>query len=210
MFTGIIKDVGSVIALSNNEDGVLIEIQTDLVSDIKVDDSISVNGVCLTAIAVKENSFVAQVVPMTLSKTNFSKLKISSKVNLELALKLSDRLGGHIVLGHVNCLGILENIKKNNESYEIEISLPVDYQKYLIPEGSIAINGISLTLAKVQNNIITLALIPHTWANTQISEVKISEEVNIEVDSTTVTMINQMEKLFASYLHKKGLSNESI
>lgn len=182
MFTGLIKDIGTIKRITKNAEGAEIEIETKLTSDIQIDDSVATNGVCLTAIKISPTSFITQAVHVTLEKSNLGKLKVGSKVNLELALRPMDRLGGHFVQGHVNGVGMLKSIRPRGKNWELEFQAPENLFKYIIDEGSIAIDGISLTVAAVMQKSFVVSIIPHTFENTNLSQKKSGESVNIEVD----------------------------
>lgn len=183
MFTGLIKDVGVVKAIRRNSEGAELDIESKaLIPEIAVDDSIATNGICLTATHIKEHQFTVQVVHMTLKKSNIGSLKVGSKVNLELAMRPIDRLGGHFVQGHVNGVGKFLGAKSFGKNWECEFSAPTDLFKYIINEGSIAIDGISLTVAKVKDASFVVSIIPHTYANTTLGQKSSGESVNIEVD----------------------------
>jgi riboflavin synthase len=184
MFTGLIKDIGKIIEIQENGSGKTFLIQTPkLISEIKIDDSVAVNGVCLTATAVQADAFLVQAVHITLEKTNLGNLSIGSSVNLELALRAMDRLGGHLVQGHVGAIALISNIVQKADNYEISFTTPTpEIFKYIILEGSITIDGISLTVAKLQIPEFTVSIIPHTWTNTILHQKKIGDSVNIEVD----------------------------
>jgi riboflavin synthase len=201
MFTGLIHYQGRVLSKTPNMDGVEFVFETDLATQIQVNDSVAVNGVCLTATAVNSSTFKAQVVAMSLQKTTLGKLQMGERVNLELAMRLDDRLGGHLVQGHVSGVGQILDIKLLGESWEIVIQYPPEITKYLILEGSIAVEGISLTLAKLNENSFTLAIIPHTLKKTTLSNKKAGDFVNLEVD----LIAKYVEKLFAPYV--KSTSN---
>lgn len=183
MFTGLIKDIGKIHSIKSNATGKEFIIETKkLIKEIHIDDSVATNGVCLTATKIKGNLFHVQAVHVTLEKTSLGHLKIGSLVNLELALRASDRLGGHIVQGHVSDAGKMKKVTKKGNNYEVEISAPKALFKYIINEGSIALDGISLTVAKVLKTSFIVSIIPHTWENTNLKSKKIGELVNIEVD----------------------------
>ena len=183
MFTGLIEETGKLASVETIPGGKRIKIYASKVlDDVKVDDSICVNGVCLTVTKYDKECFTAEAVGETLNKSTIGNLRIGESVNLERALKLSDRLGGHLVQGHVNGLGIINQISKLGENYFMEISLPAGLEKYIITEGSVAVDGISLTIAKVNGNKIGLSIIPHTWNNTNLITKQTGGEVNIEVD----------------------------
>lgn len=183
MFTGIVEEMGIVETFSKTGNGAVLEINCKtILQDIKLGDSIAVNGVCQTVVGYNSTGFTVQVSDETLSITNLKNIKSGDKVNLERALTLNSRLGGHIVSGHVDCVGKLVNIKKLNDFYDLEFEIPQDKIKYIVHKGSITINGISLTVAKTIDNIVKIAIIPHTFQNTTLSQLKIGDGVNIETD----------------------------
>lgn len=184
MFTGIIKDIGQIQSIRSNREGRLFEIKTALTNDIKVDDSVALNGVCQTAIKVMKDSFLVQAVTTTLAKTTLSDLKLTDKVNLELALRPVDRMGGHIVSGHVNTIGRLADRKIIGNNHILRISMDSMQMKYVIDEGSICLDGISLTVSRVlkNRNEFEVSIIPHTLKQTTLEQKKLGEGINIEVD----------------------------
>jgi riboflavin synthase len=183
MFTGLIQEVGTIRSITKNNEGKEFIIHAPgLISEIKVDDSVATNGVCLTATKVEEETFRVQAIHVTLEKTSLGFLEAGSKVNLELSLKPTDRLGGHMVQGHVNGLGKIQAIKKIGENWEIEVSIPEGLRKYMILEGSIALDGISLTIARLTSKSLTVAIIPHTLEKTSLSSKKVGDHLNLEVD----------------------------
>lgn len=183
MFTGLIEEVGKVTSIRPIPGGKKLKISAKLVlEDAKVDDSIAVNGVCLTVTEKEDNAFWADAVGETLNKTTLKDINVNSDVNLERALRLSDRLGGHLVLGHVNGIGTVTNITKLGDNYDLEIEVPQELDKYLIDEGSITVEGISLTIAKVNNYKINISVIPHTWNKTVLATKKTGSKVNLETD----------------------------
>lgn len=183
MFTGLIQAIGSVSRVDTRPDGKLLRIQcAALAGDIRVDDSIAVNGVCLTATAVDAEGFQAHAIPVTLAKTTTGSLQAGSKVNLELALRMGDRLGGHLLQGHVNGTGQITDITVNGENWLIRIAFPVALRKYLISEGSIAVDGISLTIAALADDHFSVSIIPHTLLNTTLGGKTAGDPVNLETD----------------------------
>jgi riboflavin synthase len=183
MFTGIIEEIGKVSEINPIPGGKTIKISAvKILSDISTNDSVSVNGVCLTATKVDERGFNVDAVGVTLDKTTFSELQTSSPVNLERSLKLSDRLGGHFVLGHVNGTGVIKEIIKLGDNYLIRVNVPDNMKRYLIDEGSITIDGISLTVAGLKDSTIDISIIPHTWNNTTLQYKNAKDRVNIETD----------------------------
>ncbi|MCK9280176.1 MAG: riboflavin synthase [Melioribacteraceae bacterium] len=183
MFTGLIEQIGEIHSYQNISGGKRIKIfMPEIFDDLKIMDSVCVNGVCLTVTEISGKEFTIEAVGTTLEKSTFSNTLSKSKVNLERAMKLSDRLGGHIVQGHVNGIGTIHKIVNNGENWFIEIKLPADISHYFISEGSIAIDGISLTIAEKKNDIVTISVIPFTWQHTNLHYKKIGENVNIEID----------------------------
>ena len=183
MFTGLIQEVGTIVSVSQNAEGKEFIIRApNLIKDIQIDDSVATNGCCLTATKISGDTFKVQAIHMTLSKTSVGHLKANDKVNLELSLRPHDRLGGHFVQGHVNALGKIKQIKTMGENWEIEVSFPADLRKYMISEGSVALDGISLTIARLTADSLTVAIIPHTLENTTLGTKKVGDHLNIEVD----------------------------
>lgn len=194
MFTGLIQDVGTVKSVKRISEGMEISIQTKLASQISIDDSIATSGVCLTATKVQANIFWAQMIPATLEKTSLKNLKVGQKVNLELALKLGDNLGGHIVQGHVNGQGKVLKVEKTKEHLLITIDA-FDLSKYMVDEGSVALDGISLTVSKAWESKFQVSIIPHTYKHTTVQFLKPGDLVNIEVDMFAKYIEKLMEKL---------------
>ena len=191
MFTGIIQSIGK---LKKEKNFLIIEI-LDQSFDIQIGDSIAVDGICLTVKEISNNQFKVNVSEETLKKTTLGeKSSINQIVNLEPALRISDRLGGHIVSGHIDGLGKVENIEKLEKSWLLSIRWHnKEFSKYIVDKGSICVNGISLTIAKSENQgeIFTIAIIPHTWENTNLKFLSIGDSVNLEGDA----LIKYVEKL---------------
>ncbi|HZK43575.1 MAG TPA: riboflavin synthase [Syntrophomonadaceae bacterium] len=183
MFTGIIEELGVVRNISRGTHSFQINIGAKkVVEDVQIGDSIAVNGVCLTVIEFSKNYFVADVMPETLNKTNLKELKGSSVVNLERALSLGDRLGGHLVQGHVDAVGTIKLKEKLDIAIIYKIAAPKEVLKYTVPKGSIAIDGISLTVVDVFADSFTVSLIPHTAQNTTLGYKEPGITVNLESD----------------------------
>ncbi len=183
MFTGLISEIGTITTIYANQEGKVFTIHAKKTArELALGDSVAINGTCLTAIDIKEDQFTLQAVHVTLQKTNLGALNIGSPVNLELALKASDRLGGHFVQGHVNGIGSINHITASGNNYEILITIPEHLQKYMVNEGSITLDGISLTIANVTELGIMVSIIPHTWQATTLNTKKIGDPLNIEVD----------------------------
>ncbi len=187
MFTGIIEEIGKISSIHPIAGGMRIKISSSkILDDISDDDSICVSGVCLTAIKVEDDGFWVDAVGATLEKTTFLQMQLSASVNLERSLKLNDRLGGHFVQGHTNGIGSILEINKLGENYFLKIKVEENLEKYLIEEGSITIDGVSLTIAKLDGSKVGISLIPHTWHNTIIQYKKIGDKVNVEIDNELV------------------------
>ncbi len=191
MFTGIVQAIGK---LKKGNPLLIIEI-LDQPFDMQIGDSIAVDGICLTVKEISNNKFKVDVSEETLKKTTLGeKSSINQIVNLEPALRISDRLGGHIVSGHIDGLGKVENIEKLEKSWLLSIKWQnKNFSKYIVDKGSICVNGISLTIAKSENEgeIFTIAIIPHTWENTNLKNLAIGDSVNLEGDA----LIKYVEKL---------------
>ncbi|MDR1087545.1 MAG: riboflavin synthase [Endomicrobium sp.] len=196
MFTGLIEDIGVIKNISSSR----IEIETTL-NDISKGDSISVNGVCLTAVSINKNVFAADYSSHTDKTTTLSKLKKDSKVNLERALMLSSRLGGHIVSGHVDGTAKIEKIEVLKEFYKVKFLCKKNILNYCVNNGSIAVDGISLTIASILDYGFEIFIIPETFNNTIMQLKKTSDEVNIETDA----LVKYVDKLT-----KKETSNISF
>ncbi len=183
MFTGLIEEIGEVKEIQNR--GLarrMIVAASAVLDDLAVDDSIAVSGVCLTVIHVSDTGFQVEAVEETLRKTTLGTLRNGSKVNLERALRFSDRLGGHLVQGHVDSIGQITDVHPQEVGRLIAVAIPTRLSKYVISEGSIAIDGVSLTVARLRENTATISLIPHTLQKTTLGELKSGTKVNIEVD----------------------------
>ncbi len=183
MFTGLIEETGSVVGIKEAGEGKILEVKGDkILPNTKRGDSISINGACQTVVSMTENSFSVFVSRVTLSITTLGDFKAGRVVNLERALTLNSRLGGHIVQGHVDFKGKVKNISKDSQGVEIDVSVFEDDMKYIVEKGSIAVDGISLTVVSIENEGFKLYLIPETLINTNIGYWKTGDEVNIETD----------------------------
>lgn len=183
MFTGLIEEIGIIQQILSIAGGKRIKINCKkILPELHRDDSIAVNGVCLTCTKIESDGFWCDAVGATLEKTTLNNLQPNQKVNLESSLRLSDKLGGHLVQGHVNAIGIISNIVNLGENYSIEITIPNGIRKYVVNEGSIAIDGISLTIANIINQKIFISVIPLTWHSTTLKERHLNDFVNIETD----------------------------
>jgi riboflavin synthase len=181
MFTGLVAEIGTIKNITRNSNQFKLEITArEMLQDIKIGDSIAVNGICLTVTDFSADSFVVDVAPVTLQKTSLENAAAGLRVNLEPALKLQDRLGGHLVTGHINTTAHINFIQQTSNS--VIMRFTTANTKYLVSEGSICLDGISLTLAKVDRDGFSISVIPHTWQNTNLHYRKIGDRVNLEFD----------------------------
>jgi riboflavin synthase len=203
MFTGIIEEVGKIAQIEQRGENRRITIHAENTpKELKTGDSISVSGVCLTALDIKSKSFCADLAPETWSRTSFSRVRENALVNLELPMKANGRFGGHIVQGHVDGVGKLLALDRiaDSENWWLHIELPAEVEKYTVHKGSISIEGISLTVAKLDGKRCSMAIIPHTVEMTNLKSLKPGDPVNLEAD------------LIAKYVEKmvKGEPSETI
>lgn len=182
MFTGLVADKGKVLTISQGGESAVIEIQSTLLDQVKIGDSISVNGVCLTAIELDGKTFKADVMIQTLKVTSLSEIKVGDDVNLELAARADSRLGGHIVQGHVDEVGVVQENSTGEKWNKLVIAVPRVLTKYIVNQGSIAIDGVSLTVGEINGENVTLWLIPETLAKTNLATKTPGDKVNVEVD----------------------------
>ena len=183
MFTGLIEEIGILKEVRKGFKSAELSISANKVlQDIRIGDSISTNGVCLTVIRFSNNSFVVDVMPETMRRSNLKNLKPGSKINLERALRLGDRLGGHIVSGHIDGMGLVKAIEAEDNATWVTIEAKSQIMKYIIEKGSIAIDGTSLTVAYVDDNAFKVSIIPLTRDETTLLSKKIGNEVNLECD----------------------------
>jgi riboflavin synthase len=195
MFTGLIREFATVVRYSNNNLTLKAKYKPN------IGDSIATNGVCLTVVAIERDNFTVELSAETRAIMAVENLK--NQVHIEPAMSISDRLEGHIVQGHVDCLGVIKSIAKNQNATDIIISLPSEFSKFIIPKGSIAIDGVSLTINDIKKDEFRLTIISHTLEKTIFNEYKIGRRVNIETD------------MFARYVYhmfgsKKDLSWDSV
>lgn len=205
MFTGLIETVGTVENITAIDGGIRLLIAADIVTeDLAIGDSISVNGVCLTAVTQAGNQFAVEAVGETLEKTTIGNLSVESPVNLERAMSGNKRFGGHFVQGHVNNTGEILRWDQRGNNYFLEISVPASLKPYIVLEGSIAIDGISLTVATLQGQNVGINIIPHTATATHLQFCQPGQSVNVEVD-----MIAKYVENFVVH-YAKSKSGESI
>jgi riboflavin synthase len=200
MFTGIVEELGQIRRLTRKSVTAIIDIAAKIVvSDVNVGDSISVNGVCLTVTSFDANGFTADVSEETLKRSSLNRLTQSSKVNLERAMPMGGRFGGHIVQGHVDAVGQILELSGRGGFYHLRLAIPENIRKFVVEKGSISIDGISLTVAEDLESAISVAVIPHTYEITNLSGLKVGDYVNIEVD----VIARYLEKQL-NYKQKEG------
>jgi riboflavin synthase len=196
MFTGLIAELGSITAIEKGESSAVFTINAPkLIGEIAVGDSVAVNGVCLTATAISGTTFTADVMIQTLSLTSLSQLNVASSVNLELAAQLNSRLGGHMVQGHVDGVAKVVGLTPGDKWAQFDITVPAHLAKYIVNQGSICLDGVSLTVGSIDdsNNAVTIWLIPETLENTNLSTKGSGDLVNVEVD----VLAKYVERLLA-------------
>jgi riboflavin synthase len=182
MFTGIVKELGRVESIEASDDGARLRIAAGLASELAEGDSVAVNGACLTATSVADGAFEADVMHQTLSLTTLGELETSSTVNLELPLRPTDRLGGHVVQGHVDGTGTVTDVSADGFAKRVQIELPNDLLAYVVERGSIAIEGVSLTIADLTDTGLEVSLIPETLERTTLGSLAPGDRVNVECD----------------------------
>lgn len=182
MFTGLIEDLGSVTALERSEQGTTLRIGTRLASELQQGDSISVDGVCLTAVDIGEREFAAQAMVETLRRSALGGLEPGAQVNLELALRADGRLGGHVVQGHVDGTGVVSEIRTEGIARLLRIDADPPVARFLVEKGSVAVNGVSLTVSALHEDGFGVSLIPETLRRTNLGGMTVGDRVNLEVD----------------------------
>lgn len=209
MFTGLVAELGTVVALKPLNQSYNITVKANKVlNNLKIGDSVAVNGACLTVVKISGSDFTAEVMPETVKLTNLRHLKSGDKVNLERTLRLCDGLDGHIVSGHVEGVGVIASKKAEGIAEVVTIKTPPELLKYIIKKGSIAIDGISLTVTEVTATGFNVSLIPHTAAETTLGFKKPGDEVNLETDIIGKYVEHLLN--FKAPDHKQGLSKAKL
>lgn len=208
MFTGIIEELGAVEALERRGAGARLRVRsTRVLADAAEGASIAVNGVCLTAVDLRPDAFAADLAPETLKRTNLGDLRQGSKVNLERPVRAGGRLDGHVVQGHVDATGSLVSLAALGDgNWWLRVRVPADVERYLVFKGSVAIDGISLTVAGLNGGLLEAAIIPHTYENTSLGTHRAGCRVNIECD----ILAKYVEKLMGASREKRGLTMEHL
>jgi riboflavin synthase len=199
LFTGLIQDVGEVQSLGSDTEGSHLKIATSLVSEIGPGDSIAVNGICLTATAADDGGFETEAMNQTLEVTSLRGIEVGDRVNLELAMKASDRLGGHIVQGHVDGVGEVISLLDDGFAKRLRVALDRDLLRYVIEKGSIALDGVSLTIAALGDDWLEVSLIPETLDRTNLGAAKAGRKINVECD----LIAKHVERLVAPLARKE-------
>jgi riboflavin synthase len=183
LFTGLVAALGSIRGIERSRDGVRVTVAADgVASDLHEGDSVAVNGVCLTAVAIGEDWFTAEVMNETLARSSLQEATVGTPVNLELPMRPSDRLGGHVVQGHVDAVGLIESVDDDGFARRVRVSAPADVLRYVVEKGSIAVDGVSLTVAELNHGSFTVSLIPETLERTTLGSAAPGAPVNLEVD----------------------------
>lgn len=204
MFTGIIEETGLILGIGrgNSSAGLTVG-AAKVLEGIKLGDSIAVNGVCLTVTGFSAGNFTADVMYETLRKTNLGHLRAGDRVNLERALALGDRLGGHFVAGHVDAAGAILSLRERDIATEMWVAVPQELEPYLIPEGSVALDGVSLTIAALKDGALMIGLIPHTKDTTTLGDRKAGDLLNIETDLLGKYVCNLVQRGGVQYPAKE-------
>jgi riboflavin synthase len=183
MFTGLIEDVGIVRGLTVDGDRARLKIEAHVVSaDLPVGDSVAVNGVCVTATDIVDGTFSVDLMRETLRVTALGALEVGTRVNLERAMRVGDRLGGHLVQGHVDAVATIVGIESVPGTTTVTLRVPTDLMRYLVVKGSICLSGVSLTVGAIEGDVVRIGLIPHTLAATNLGDLQVGDRVNVEVD----------------------------
>lgn len=182
MFTGLVSDLGLISGAQRSADGVRLTVDCELAAELRTGDSVAVNGVCLTAVAVGDGSFDADVMNETLQRSSLREAGVGSEVNLELPLRATDRLGGHVVQGHVDGVGTVHDVTDDGFARRLAISAPEEVLRYVVEKGSVAVDGVSLTVVDCDSASFTVSLIPETLQRTNLQQARAGTRVNLEVD----------------------------
>jgi riboflavin synthase len=196
LFTGLVAGLGRIERLERSGDGVRIAVAAppELAAELREGDSVAVNGVCLTATAVQASSFAAEVMNESLRRTSLGDAEVGTAVNLELPLRASDRLGGHVVQGHVDAVGRIAGVAEEGFAHRVQIEAPASVLRYVVEKGSIAVDGVSLTVSALDHGSFTVSLIPETLTRTNLGDVEPGRRVNLEVD----VLAKYVERLIGS------------
>ena len=193
MFTGLIETVGHVSGLASVPSGFRLRVRTSLAAELALGESVAVNGVCLTVIGVEGEELLTDIGPETARVTTLGSLRTGQAVNLERSLRAGDRLGGHFVQGHVDGVGIIQGLRQDGDAHWLTISFPTGLAPFVISKGSIAVDGISLTVATLHERQMDVMIIPFTWTHTNLSSLRVGDQVNLECDMLGKYVIRAIE-----------------
>lgn len=183
MFTGLVEGIGRITALQATAEGLRLSASAPFdLTEVKLGDSIAVSGPCLTVVALTAQSFTVEVSPETVQRTNLAGKGVGARVNLERALRLGDRLGGHLVSGHIDCVGVVVQQRRGPRHLQVRVRLPAPWSRYVIEKGSIALDGVSLTVNSVQGDEFSVNIIPHTAQETTLEDLRLGDRLNVETD----------------------------
>ncbi len=205
MFTGLIEEVGRVRQVRRQGDFQRLEIDTEL-DGLHIGDSVNIDGACQTVVDLNSGFFAVESVSETLSRTTLGDLRPGDGVNLERSLRLADRLDGHLVLGHIDGVGRIAHLEEGHQSWHLEVEIPSGLERYIAAKGSVAVNGISLTVVEAAAQTFTVSLIPHTFEHTTLAQQRSGGRVNLEVD----VIARYVERLFSSDDSGSGLTVEKL
>jgi len=194
MFTGIIEALCEITQIEESESNKIFTLTNPYKGEIYIDQSISHNGACLTVIEFNDDTYKVEAIRETLERTNLSSVQEGDIVNLERSLLPSSRVDGHFVQGHVDCTGTVKSITDKNGSWELAVNFPESYALYLIEKGSVCLNGISLTITGIQDNYLTVDIIPYTFEHTNVKNLSVGSLINIEFDSLGKYVVNYLKK----------------
>jgi riboflavin synthase len=199
MFTGIIEDLGVIKSIEKQKTSMSMVIQSKILKGVKEGDSIATNGLCLTVAKLKKDTFHVDVMVESVNKSNLGHLKVGDQVHLEKAMRMGDRFGGHMVSGHIDGVGVIQAFSEEENATWVTISIPKEFMKYVVSKGSIAIDGISLTVARRLEDGIMVSIIPHTSTHTTLLKKEVGSLVNLEMDM----MIKYVDSLLDKTSHKE-------
>lgn len=196
MFSGLVRGDAKIAQIDKDKETItlIVRCAPDFIKDLKIGDSIAINGTCLTAESFTSNTFTVTMMPQTYQKTTFKDLNVGAQLNVERSLQVGQRLEGHIVTGHVDDVAKVKEIRQNENAIEIWFSFPDRLEKQIVSQGSIAINGVSLTVMDTKDNTFSVGLIPHTQDETNLAQLKVGSEVNIETDILGKYVVKNLEK----------------
>ncbi len=195
MFSGIIESVAELVKVGKEGTNKVFTIKHTIQDDLYIDQSISHNGVCLSIVEIDAQQYKVEAIKETLERSILDMLKAGDRINLERCLLPSSRIDGHLVSGHVDCKGKITQIIDNNGSWDFEIRFPSEYEDYVIEKGSICLNGISLTITNIEEDLLSVSIIPYTYENTNFKDLQIGEHINIEFDNLGKYVIKYLKKI---------------